>query len=175
MPRENRKRGKKHKKTAEEVADVVQDAAPYIEEQEAGPSWIVPAREEPTIDPNAPFGYVDAEVKAYFRTVDVQIREWQETRPEVEEDADVDPNEGTPLLACHENWCSRFLRRQTAVLRSRFDRDGGEGKTACHGPGLLNNLGTNDPLHGRLRPARFHGQAQRLVSHFSPSSHRVSH
>ncbi|KAL1937556.1 hypothetical protein VTO73DRAFT_13051 [Trametes versicolor] len=98
MPRENRKRGKKHKKTAEEVADVAQGAAPYIEEQEAGPSWIVHAREEPTIDPNAPFGYVDAEVKAYFRTVDVQIREWQETRPEVEEDADIDPNEDRRLF-----------------------------------------------------------------------------
>ncbi|OSD01821.1 ARM repeat-containing protein [Trametes coccinea BRFM310] len=101
MPRENRKRGKKHKKKAEEVAEVHQDDTQYTEEQEvneAGPSWIVPARDTSVIDQNAPFGYVDAEVKAYFRTVDIQIREWQETRPEVEEDADVDPNEDRRLF-----------------------------------------------------------------------------
>ncbi|KAI0334862.1 ARM repeat-containing protein [Cubamyces sp. BRFM 1775] len=101
MPRENRKRGKKHKKKTEEVADVSQDPAPYIEEQEAveaGPSWIVSARDSTTVDQNAPFGYVDSEIKAYFRTVDVQIREWQETKPEVAEDADVDPNEDRRLF-----------------------------------------------------------------------------
>ncbi|KAI0356684.1 ARM repeat-containing protein [Trametes cingulata] len=101
MPREHRKRGKKHKKNQEAAADVQQESAPYADEQEqneAGPSWIVPARAESAVDPNAPFGYVDAEVKAYFRTVDVQIREWQETRPEVEMDADVDPNEDRRLF-----------------------------------------------------------------------------
>ena len=104
MPRENRKRGKKHKKKAEEepVLEPEQDSyAPQFQDQddEAGPSWIVRARDDSAVDPNAPFGYVDAEVKAYFRTVDVQIREWQETRPEVEADEDVDPNEGA-LRAC---------------------------------------------------------------------------
>lgn len=97
MPRENRKRGKKHKKKTEEVAGVSQEPAPYVEDQdtaEAGPSWIVSGRDSTTVDQNAPFGYVDSEIKAYFRTVDVQIREWQETKPEVVEDADVDPNEG---------------------------------------------------------------------------------
>ncbi len=99
MPRENRKRGKKHKKKAEDEAPVRQEEQPQQEEDQAnaaGPSWIVPAREDSGVDLlNAPFGYVDAEVKAYFRTVDVQIREWQETKPEVEADEDVDPNEGT--------------------------------------------------------------------------------
>ena len=100
MPRENRKRGKKNKKKAEEVAEVPEEhPARYEEEAEAGPSWIVPARDNSTIDQNAPFGFVDAEVKAYFRTVDVQIREWQETKPEVEADEDVDPNEGAPHLS----------------------------------------------------------------------------
>ncbi|KAI0676770.1 ARM repeat-containing protein [Trametes maxima] len=97
MPRENRKRGKKHKKKAEDVTDANKDDVTHPEEEqevnEAGPSWIIPARDDAAVDLNAPFGYVDAEVKAYFRTVDVQIREWQETRPEVDEDADVDPNE----------------------------------------------------------------------------------
>ena len=93
MPRENRKRGKKHKKKAEEepVQESQHDSyAPQIQDQEeeAGPSWIVRSRDDSAVDPNAPFGYVDAEVKAYFRTVDVQIREWQETRPEVEADED---------------------------------------------------------------------------------------
>ena len=103
MPRENRKRGKKHKKKAEEVADQHEDYAPQDEELEpdAGPSWILPDRDHTALDQNAPFGFVDAEVKAYFRTVDVQIREWQETKPEVEADEDIDPNEG----ASH---CVRF-------------------------------------------------------------------
>ncbi|KAH9894177.1 ARM repeat-containing protein [Cubamyces lactineus] len=101
MPRENRKRGKKHKKKTEEVAGVSQEPAPYVEDQdtaEAGPSWIVSGRDSTTVDQNAPFGYVDSEIKAYFRTVDVQIREWQETKPEVVEDADVDPNEDRRLF-----------------------------------------------------------------------------
>ncbi|RPD62032.1 ARM repeat-containing protein [Lentinus tigrinus ALCF2SS1-7] len=102
MPRENRKRGKKHKKKPEEetYAQAEEHPPQYEEDQAeaAGPSWIVPAREDSSVDLNAPFGYVDAEVKAYFRTVDVQIREWQETRPEVEADEDVDPNEDRRLF-----------------------------------------------------------------------------
>ncbi|KAI1793004.1 ARM repeat-containing protein [Ganoderma leucocontextum] len=101
MPRENRKRGKKHKKKAEEAAEPEPDSyEPQLQDQEdeAGPSWIVRARDDSAVDPNAPFGYVDAEVKAYFRTVDVQIREWQETKPEVEADEDVDPNEDRRLF-----------------------------------------------------------------------------
>ena len=97
MPRENRKRGKKHKRKAEEEVAPQPTGEPQYEEEaevaEAGPSWILPARQN-AVDLAAPFGFVDAEVKAYFRTVDVQIREWQETRPEVEGDEDVDPNEG---------------------------------------------------------------------------------
>ena len=103
MPRENRKRGKKHKKKADEDTYVQPEEHPLQHEEEqaeaAGPSWIVPAREDPGVDLNAPFGYVDAEVKAYFRTVDVQIREWQETKPEVETDEDVDPNDIVPTAA----------------------------------------------------------------------------
>jgi nucleolar protein 9 len=49
--------------------------------------------EEP--HPEAPFGYVDPDIKAYFRTVDDQIRTWQQERPyEENQDADLDPNEG---------------------------------------------------------------------------------
>jgi len=47
------------------------------------------------VDIEAPFGFVDTEVKAYFRTVDIQIRDWQENEPDNGKvDEDLDPNEG---------------------------------------------------------------------------------
>lgn len=98
MPKEfQRKRGRKHKKKAEEDAPPEINQDQYTSEPQAGPSWIVPAsNNNATTNQEAPFGFVDAEVKAYFRTVDTQIREWQEEgfhTAEVEEDTD--PNEGT--------------------------------------------------------------------------------
>lgn len=97
MPRENRKRGKKHKKQPEEAPP----PPPPVEEHAeptAGPSWIVSGPSTNEYNDEAPFGYVDSEVKAYFRTVDVQLREWQEegntTAPA---DGDSDPNEGTEI------------------------------------------------------------------------------
>ena len=99
MPRENRKRGKKHKKKAEEYPEQSVQYEEPEEEPQAGPSWIIPAAES-SYNEEAPFGYVDSEVKAYFRTVDVQIREWQE-EPLPAQDilgGDSDPNEGIPVL-----------------------------------------------------------------------------
>lgn len=102
MPRENRKRGKKHKKQADDNAVHEQheehlqaDAEPH-----AGPSWIVSAPDRPEANLEAPFGYVDAEVKAYFRTVDLQIREWQEQGMNTveQQDEDNDPNEDRRLF-----------------------------------------------------------------------------
>lgn len=93
MPRENRKRGKKHKKTPEEVP--LAPPEPEHHEPEAGPSWIVsgPSNDQPNDE--APFGYVDSEVKTYFRTVDTQLREWQEEGYNAgPTDGDSDPNEG---------------------------------------------------------------------------------
>ena len=103
MPRENRKRGKKHKKKVEEEYPEPQAQHDEPEEQaEAGPSWIVSAPANDAYNAEAPFGYVDSEVKAYFRTVDVQIREWQDEPTQVAEDGESDPNEGQ-----HLNWqCS---------------------------------------------------------------------
>ena len=99
MPRENRKRGKKHKKHAEEppqeYVQYEQPAAAEPEEEQAGPSWIVPAPASASFNEEAPFGYVDSEVKAYFRTVDVQIREWQDEPHQLVETEEGDPNEGT--------------------------------------------------------------------------------
>ncbi|KAJ3849729.1 armadillo-type protein [Lentinula lateritia] len=95
MPRENRKRGKKHKsKTTDETIPYAR-SEPQVElEPQVGPSWIVTASgEDSEFNPEAPFGYVDADVKAYFRTVDLQIREWQEGQQEhLDGDANVDPN-----------------------------------------------------------------------------------
>lgn len=96
MPRENRKRGKKHKKSVEEPAPPPPPAAvEEYHEPAAGPSWIVSGPSADQHNDEAPFGYVDSEVKAYFRTVDVQLREWQEEgNAAAPADGDSDPNEG---------------------------------------------------------------------------------
>ncbi|THH33801.1 hypothetical protein EUX98_g467 [Antrodiella citrinella] len=99
MPRENRKRGKKHKKFAAEETYLQEEGQVPEPEPEAGPSWITRAPERSAQeDREAPFGYVDAEVKAYFRTVDLQIREWQEEHEYTEEQGDSDPNEDRRLF-----------------------------------------------------------------------------
>lgn len=102
MPRENRKRGKKHKKEAAEPEQPHHSQAPPPAQETSRPSWILSSsKQTEEINPEAPYGYIDADVKAYFRTVDVQIREWQESRGyhdkddgKEEEGGDVDPNEG---------------------------------------------------------------------------------
>ena len=101
MPREHRKRGKKHKKAPEEQYLIKEEYVqpepeePAQEESSGGPSWIVPAQKtQEEVNAEAPFGFVDADVKAYFRTVDVQIRDWQENEEEnTGTGLDVDPNE----------------------------------------------------------------------------------
>ena len=108
MPKEHRKRGRKHKKSEKHDDEYVQATTQAVEEmaieptQDVGPSWIRPAESE--FNPEAPFGYVDADVKAYFRTVDTQMRDWQENAVHAEENEDTDPNEGAPgalvCLAC---------------------------------------------------------------------------
>jgi nucleolar protein 9 len=107
MPREQRKRGKKHKKSDNTNDRAAQNDYPEPEPvpapEPAGPSWIKPAPvREHAPDIDAPFGLVDPDVKAYFRNVDTQMRDWAEHAPDAPEDAadgdgaDVrDPNEGT--------------------------------------------------------------------------------
>lgn len=76
MPREHRKRGKKKKGNA----DIVEPAGNLTQAQDdADPEqpyvqWMH-TNDEPNLD--APFGYVEADVKAYFRTVDAKIQDWQ--------------------------------------------------------------------------------------------------
>ncbi|KAJ7672874.1 ARM repeat-containing protein [Mycena rosella] len=95
MPKEHRKRGKK-KKPEPEWQPPVQELQPEpLPQESAGPSWIVPGPNHPEddVNPEAPFGYVDVDVKAYFRTVDVQIRDWQDNAAEAGTNEDSDPNE----------------------------------------------------------------------------------
>jgi nucleolar protein 9 len=113
MPRGLRKRGRRHKEETEqeEQAEVLDEShidnqtaendfqTNHVQTGHSPPSWIIPSASryhDEGFNSEAPFGFVDAEVKAYFRTVDVQIREWQESPLEKgeEENVDADPNEG---------------------------------------------------------------------------------
>jgi nucleolar protein 9 len=99
MPKEHRKRGKKKKPEPEWQPPPTQAREPenVPPAESAGPSWIVgkPGNPEDEYNPEAPFGYVDVDVKAYFRTVDLQIRDWQDAATESQADnEDIDPNEG---------------------------------------------------------------------------------
>ena len=89
MPKENRKRGKKHKKNTQGGLDdsgfrgSQVDTPDHGQEGHHTPSRIVStpkAHSLPEIHPETPFGYVHDDLKAYFRTVDLQIRDWQEDR-----------------------------------------------------------------------------------------------
>ncbi|KAJ7873385.1 hypothetical protein B0H14DRAFT_2720506 [Mycena olivaceomarginata] len=83
MPKEHRKRGKKKKPEPEWQPPV--ENTPLANPQ---------AEKTPDVNPEAPFGYVDVDVKAYFRTVDVQIRDWQDAAGDLgTNDEDTDPNE----------------------------------------------------------------------------------
>ncbi|KAG6864045.1 hypothetical protein C0991_000680 [Blastosporella zonata] len=123
MPRENRKRGKKNKKKSDDdfVSNETQPPPTQLDPEPAGePSWIRSAPledpEVPEINPEAPFGYVDADVKAYFRTVDVQMLDWQEQEDKAL-DQDTDPNEALTEMGGKEKQlatdpdCSVILER----------------------------------------------------------------
>ncbi|TRM68525.1 armadillo-type protein [Schizophyllum amplum] len=88
MPKEFRKRGKRTKKNAAPDVPERRRPEPHVvdkpphqeEEQEQGPSWIVQAPDHNVeINPSAPFGELDPDVKAYFRNVDTQLRDWQDS------------------------------------------------------------------------------------------------
>lgn len=146
MPKEFRKRGKRKPKQSEEDNfgsygnQSVENQDP--EENDPAvlqrPSWIRSAPEEASQqNKDAPYGYVSAEVKAYFRTVDVQIRTWQDDGYEDGDDEgpnDLNANEG-------EHWHYRLLdttasspgaHRETALLYVCPLRDVGKRASACH-------------------------------------------
>jgi nucleolar protein 9 len=101
MPKELRKRGKRHKKSATEYQTPSQEQEiPPDEGPSGGPSWIVPRANSNQFNPEAPFGYVDPELKAYFRTVDDQLKEWQRNDwDDAGGDEDMDPNESALLFS----------------------------------------------------------------------------
>jgi nucleolar protein 9 len=99
MPKELRKRGRRHKTSSTEDKAPAQGQEVLDEGSSAGPSWIVPRADSKQLNPEAPFGYVDPELKAYFRTVDDQLKEWQQSRDHAEGEEDVDPNESASCFA----------------------------------------------------------------------------
>jgi len=155
MPREFRKRGKKTKNTTDKKPkDDLIPHEDHHEEQRAGPSWIIPASNDSgEVNLDAPFGYLDADVKAYFRTVDVQIRNWQESDVDAgEANEDADPNEGTL-----DDWSILItlkrlpiLFRKAAFLHRCPEGDVRQGEATCDRPRLFKHTGTNDMLDGRF-------------------------
>ncbi|KZT55328.1 ARM repeat-containing protein [Calocera cornea HHB12733] len=154
MPREQRKRGRKHKKGTEGEAE--EPAYQEEQEQTGEPSWIVQSEAGPSEehDANYPFGVLDPDVKAYFRMVDDKLKGWQSGYEE--EDAGLvegeDPNEtrkmflnaaleelnGKELQLATDPECSVILERMMHSMddfsrRVLFDRlSGAFTQLACH-------------------------------------------
>lgn len=119
MPNELRKRGKRHKKSATHQPPSREQELSQVEGPASGPSWIVPRADPKQLNPEAPFGFVDSELKAYFRTVDDQLKEWQQNwdnSAEVEED--MDPNESASCFSLLSHaWVSLTGRRANGSVR----------------------------------------------------------
>ncbi|ORX36012.1 armadillo-type protein, partial [Kockovaella imperatae] len=146
MPREQiRKRGKRKPKfTQEEQAD--EELQPSTESTHAGPSSIHPARAAmlagqrppPRLDAPAeeeaqqvewsrdlreaefPFGVLDPDVKAYFRTVDDQIRDWQNVSSTGEEREDRQMFLNNVLAELRGNELATATDPDTAVVLERL-------------------------------------------------------
>ena len=120
MPKELRKRGKRHKKSATEYQTPSQERElPPDDGPSGGPSWIVPRANSNQFNPEAPFGYVDPELKAYFRTVDDQLKEWQQNHWDgAEGDEDMDPNESA--LWFSHSVCGRASDPPCGIDRRMF-------------------------------------------------------
>jgi nucleolar protein 9 len=118
MPRENRKRGKKHKAGGTE-----QVAYEKVNENTYGHLHDVdepPVHSQALTDaPPFKFGAVDPDVKAYFRTVNDQLRDWQQERPDGEVGAEVDPNEGVQYVVFRKGNVLTRCAFQSAVCSSQ--------------------------------------------------------
>jgi len=112
MPKELRKRGKRHKKSATYQAPSREQETTQGEAPASGPSWIIPREVPKQQNPEAPFGYVDPELKAYFRTVDDQLKEWQQNWGDATEgEEDMDPNESASWLSLFPHSSVRLTGR----------------------------------------------------------------
>lgn len=115
MPREHRKRGqrKKKEKEGDGVQEIQETPIARTEVQwttQTQPSWIEDALVAPVAPENnieAPWGYVDPDIKAYFHTVEEQMLEWQSTGKLQRDEAQVDnySNEGTMRLVFFKGPC----------------------------------------------------------------------
>lgn len=113
MPRENRKRGKKHKKPQAEEEEHYEEPQPVTASHDE-------QAEASTSTQDAPFGFVDPDVKAYFRTVDAQLKEWQDDFGDVEEGMDL--MEGASAVPCVRKSLSRTLQTGAISSSPRFPR-----------------------------------------------------
>lgn len=90
MPRENRKRGRRKKSTQSAEQD-----GSFSAQLVSNTSKNLPSLSE---DEQMPFGFVNNDVKAYFRTVDIQIRDWQGASHEDEQTGDAVSDEERNLF-----------------------------------------------------------------------------
>jgi nucleolar protein 9 len=115
MPREHRKRGqrKTKRKEGEELQEIQETPSARAQSTaQTQPSWIEDAAEAPVVPENnfeAPWGYVDPDVKAYFRTVEEQMLEWQSSGKLQRDEAqiDKDPNQGKACLVLSRGHASQ--------------------------------------------------------------------
>lgn len=136
MPREIRKRGKKKSKVQED--EYPQPAAvapgPDIVEpsSESAPTWMrnAPSTSNPLADIEAPFGYVDADVKAYFRTIDLKLRDWQDGTNEDTSPEGVDANEGMSICPSRQLNADNFITPRSESIHSCRTHRNGEQRIA---------------------------------------------
>lgn len=136
MPREHRKRGQRKKKRieGEEIQEIQEIPIARTEVQsttQTQPSWIEDALVAPVAPENnfeAPWGYVDPDVKAYFCTVEEQMLEWQQSARKPQRDetqVEKDPNEGTVSLIFLKSHVSMSRPRTPTVFRRCFAGNAG--------------------------------------------------
>jgi nucleolar protein 9 len=151
MPKVHRKRGKRHKNNEPEinVEDEIEETTQNLPAAENDlPSWIEPALPQQYLNPEAPFGFCDPDVKAYFRTVDTQLREWQELGVEKDVNEGEDPNAGK---ICFLYPILRFVIiscRETDVFCCSTWRNAGKGTPACNRSRLRHHFRTYGHLDG---------------------------
>lgn len=116
-PGEVRKRGKKKKKQQEEP-----EYLPEPDYAEEGPSWIskpLPQKDEPDL----PFGAVEQDLKAYFRSVDLKLEEWStsslQENFEESEDGELRPSLEVTKLIFRLQERSLFLLAAISEVRGK--------------------------------------------------------
>src|SRR6266702_3173596 len=81
MPKDLRKRGKRHKKSEATAQPPTKESELIDEGSSSGPSWIVshaPNSNQDQVNYDAPFGYIYTETQHYAMTVENQLRERQQ-------------------------------------------------------------------------------------------------